>query len=336
MDAEPVTPDAFLGSQIPELPPELRILRIRACADCTPPARSMPAPAPASNRSARGTHPWPIRHPPRLAFRVPFAVTRSTPPPKGNRSPRPCPVPKPDRSVPATPKDNGFRPALVSNSWPARAWIYETLRPLRCPCPPERTWGAARPPKVRRAWKGRWLTQRNLPPEHPATAAFRRSACSQSPRSRPRPDVGFPQPGRGTGADILRGDRPRRATSTRRLSSAPRSALRHHRGYGTRQSSAPAIPRDRSRAWSGHFAKRLAAPDDCPPARQCVHGHVPKTPPKRQSAIARQRQNSVQNSAGRSQLLHRFSTSSRHAGRCARKSHLLSNAVTLTKRWAGV
>ena len=83
MDAEPVTPDAFLGSQIPELPPELRILRIRACADCTPPARSMPAPAPASNRSARGTHPWPIRHPPRLAFRVPFAVTRSTPPPKG-------------------------------------------------------------------------------------------------------------------------------------------------------------------------------------------------------------------------------------------------------------
>jgi hypothetical protein len=28
MDAEPATPDAFLGSQILELPPELQILRI--------------------------------------------------------------------------------------------------------------------------------------------------------------------------------------------------------------------------------------------------------------------------------------------------------------------
>ena len=50
MDAEPVTPDAFLGPQIPELPPELQTLRIIVRAACTSLTRSIPAPASASNR----------------------------------------------------------------------------------------------------------------------------------------------------------------------------------------------------------------------------------------------------------------------------------------------
>ena len=81
MDAEPVTPDAFLGSQILELPPELQILRIAACKACAlPDSIQYPHRLSTSHRSARGTHPWPIRRPARFAFPASSALTRAIPP----------------------------------------------------------------------------------------------------------------------------------------------------------------------------------------------------------------------------------------------------------------
>jgi len=81
MDAEPVTPDAFFGSQILELPPELQILRTSTRKACAPPdSIQYPHRLSASHRSARGTHPWPIRRPARFAFPASSALTRSMPP----------------------------------------------------------------------------------------------------------------------------------------------------------------------------------------------------------------------------------------------------------------
>jgi len=99
----------------------------------------------ASHRSARGTHPWPIRRPARFACPVWSALIRPMPPPKGSK-PRSAAVHQTHPMGRHGSEEPGFRPAVVSNSWPARAWITKRCCPLFIPSPPKPASGrSARP-----------------------------------------------------------------------------------------------------------------------------------------------------------------------------------------------
>jgi len=146
MDAEPVTPDAFLDLPTPALPPGTSDHSGPTRRTCVLPASTQyPHRRSASHRSARGTHPWPIRRPARFACPVWSALIRPMPPPKGSK-PRSAAVHQTHPMGRHGSEEPGFRPAVVSNSWPARAWITKRCCPLFIPSPPKPASGrSARP-----------------------------------------------------------------------------------------------------------------------------------------------------------------------------------------------
>ena len=137
MDAEPVTPDAFFGSQILELPPELQILRTSTRKACAPPdSIQYPHRLSASHRSARGTHPWPIRRPARFACPASSALTRPIPPPKGSK-PKSAAFPQTHPVGPHDPEEPRFPPGRRSEFLAGESLDYETPPSFLHPEPAE-------------------------------------------------------------------------------------------------------------------------------------------------------------------------------------------------------
>ena len=177
MDAEPVTPDAFLGSQIPELPPELQILRTSAGKTCAAPTSiQYPHRHSASRRSARGTHPWPIRRPARFACPASSAVTRSIPPPKGSK-PRSAAFPQTHPFGPRSSEEPRFPPGRRSEFLAGESLECETPPSFLRPEPAEANiWAERAPRRVRATGKTADLRNGAFPTGRPLIVTFRRSS----------------------------------------------------------------------------------------------------------------------------------------------------------------
>ena len=220
--------------------------------------------------------------------------------------------------VPTAPKNPGFLPAVVSNSWPARAWITKRCKPSFVRHPPKLASGrSARP-------EGIALPERPLDrATAPSLPAGLWSCSSEEVQNRL---VTRPCPGPGARLPTFRtvhlnGHPPRRLIPKDRVH-PPTSPLAWHRLAATpvapvRFSPIRAAPLATAPNLPEPTAERLIGRDKNPSTRQCVPRHVRPPPPRRQCPISAGIQFPVQNSTCRPQLLHRFSTCCRRSGDCA-------------------